>query len=49
MSLFTFAEENYRNSNLITGDGKYRVYNSLNQLSKIYNGYFSKHFYIIQK
>jgi len=26
------------NGNLVTGDGKYRVYNSLNQLSKIYNG-----------
>jgi hypothetical protein len=26
------------NGNLVTGDGKYRVYNSLNQLTKIYNG-----------
>jgi len=26
------------NGNLVTGDGKYRVYNSLNQLSRIYNG-----------
>jgi len=26
------------NGNLVTGDGKFRVYNSLNQLSKIYNG-----------
>jgi len=26
------------NGNLITGDGKYRVYNSLNQLWRIYNG-----------
>ena len=26
------------NGNLITGDGKFRVYNSLNQLWKIYNG-----------
>jgi RHS repeat-associated protein len=26
------------NGNLVTGDGKYRVYNSLNQLSAVYNG-----------
>ena len=26
------------NGNLVTGDGKYRVYNSLNQLWKVYNG-----------
>jgi hypothetical protein len=26
------------NGNLITGDGKYRTYNSLNQLWKVYNG-----------
>jgi len=26
------------NGNLVTGDGKYRVYNGLNQLSKVYNG-----------
>ncbi len=26
------------NGNLVTGDGKFRVYNSLNQLSKVYNG-----------
>jgi RHS repeat-associated protein len=26
------------NGNLITGDGQFRVYNSLNQLSKVYNG-----------
>jgi hypothetical protein len=26
------------NGNLITGDGKYRVYNSFNQLWKVYNG-----------
>jgi hypothetical protein len=26
------------NGNLVTGDGKYRTYNSLNQLSKVYNG-----------
>jgi len=26
------------NGNLVTGDGKYRVYNGLNQLWKIYNG-----------
>jgi len=26
------------NGNLVSGDGMYRVYNSLNQLSKIYNG-----------
>ncbi|MBN1792139.1 LamG domain-containing protein, partial [Candidatus Woesearchaeota archaeon] len=26
------------NGNLMTGDGKYRVYNSLNQLVKVYNG-----------
>jgi len=26
------------NGNLVTGDGKYRVYNSLNQLSRVYNG-----------
>lgn len=26
------------NGNLVTGDGYYRVYNSLNQLSKVYNG-----------
>ena len=26
------------NGNLVTGDGKYRVYNGLNQLSAIYNG-----------
>jgi hypothetical protein len=39
---FCFAQElslTYdANGNLITGDGKYRVYNSLNQLSKVYNG-----------
>ncbi|MBS3097442.1 hypothetical protein J4209_01455 [Candidatus Woesearchaeota archaeon] len=27
-----------KNGNLVTGDGFYRVYNSLNQLWKIYNG-----------
>lgn len=26
------------NGNLVSGDGKYRVYNSLNQLWKVYNG-----------
>lgn len=26
------------NGNLVRGDGKYRVYNSFNQLSKVYNG-----------
>ncbi|MBN2053199.1 hypothetical protein JW756_06875, partial [Candidatus Woesearchaeota archaeon] len=26
------------NGNLVTGDGKYRVYNSFNQLWKVYNG-----------
>jgi hypothetical protein len=26
------------NGNLAIGDGKFRVYNSFNQLSKIYNG-----------
>ena len=26
------------NGNLVSGDGKYREYNSLNQLSKVYNG-----------
>jgi len=26
------------NGNLVTGDGKYRVYNSLNQLVQLYNG-----------
>lgn len=26
------------NGNLVSGDGKFRVYNSLNQLSKVYNG-----------
>jgi hypothetical protein len=26
------------NGNLVTGDGKFRTYNSLNQLSKVYNG-----------
>jgi len=39
---FTFAAEmslTYdANGNLVTGDGKYRTYNSLNQLWKIYNG-----------
>jgi len=39
---FTFAAElklNYdANGNLVTGDGKFRVYNSLNQLTAIYNG-----------
>jgi RHS repeat-associated protein len=38
----TFAAELHltydANGNLVTGDGKYRVYNSLNQLSAIYNG-----------
>ncbi len=38
----TFAEtlslQYDANGNLVTGDGKFRVYNSLNQLSKIYNG-----------
>lgn len=29
---------NDANGNLVTGDGKYRTYNSLNQLSAIYNG-----------
>ena len=26
------------NGNLVTGDGKYRTYNSLNQLYRVYNG-----------
>ncbi len=26
------------NGNLVTGDGKFRTYNSLNQLSAVYNG-----------
>jgi len=26
------------NGNLVTGDGKYRVYNGLNQLARVYNG-----------
>jgi len=26
------------NGNLVTGDGKFRVYNSLNQLVQLYNG-----------
>jgi len=39
---FCFAQEmvlSYdANGNLVTGDGKYRVYNSLNQLYRVYNG-----------
>ena len=27
-----------KNGNLVTGDGFYRIYNSLNQLWKVYNG-----------
>jgi len=27
-----------KNGNLVSGDGLYRVYNSLNQLWKVYNG-----------
>src|SRR3989338_8952728 len=38
----TFAEtlrlQYDANGNLVAGDGKYRVYNDLNQLAKIYNG-----------
>ncbi len=34
----TLALQYDANGNLITSDGKYRVYNSLNQLSKVYNG-----------
>jgi hypothetical protein len=36
------------NGNLITGDGKFRVYNGFNQLSKIYNGTNSSG-YLIQE
>ena len=31
------------NGNLVTGDGLYRVYNSLNQLWKVYNGTDTSH------
>jgi hypothetical protein len=34
----TLALDYDGNGDLISGDGYYRVYNSLNQLSKVYNG-----------
>ena len=34
----TLALQYDSNGNLVTGDGKFRVYNDLNQLDKVYNG-----------